>query len=199
MSCAWAKPQSVPAITFSRPTSLANVTMRSATSARVLDGRGVMRDDARDQDLAGRQLDLLPHVPLVLVAHVGRFDGIGAGAHLAGSDRRCPRAARRRHAARASCRSRRDSGCDPRDALQRVIERVDRAAPPIRDSAAGSARRDGRTCSRARHRRPAARNRPCGPRDTPRAAPSRSRTHSRARSHSARWRRRSRRSPARPR
>jgi hypothetical protein len=32
MSCAWAKPQSVPAITFSRPTSLAKVTMRSATS-----------------------------------------------------------------------------------------------------------------------------------------------------------------------
>src|SRR6478735_3664902 len=41
-----------------------------------------MGDYARDQHLAGRKLDLLPHIPLVLMTHIGRFDGIGAGPHL---------------------------------------------------------------------------------------------------------------------
>ena len=46
-SCA--KPQSVPAITFSRPTSFANRTIRSATSRGCSTRRRVMRHDARDQ------------------------------------------------------------------------------------------------------------------------------------------------------
>src|SRR5258708_34825872 len=37
----------------------------------VLDGVGGMADDARPQYFAGRQLDLLPYPPAVLVARVG--------------------------------------------------------------------------------------------------------------------------------
>ena len=76
-----AKPQSVLAIRFSLPIAPAKLTMRSATSFGMLHRRGVMRDDAGDQDLAGRQLLGLPQLPFVLVAYVGGLDRIGAGLH----------------------------------------------------------------------------------------------------------------------
>jgi hypothetical protein len=38
-----------------------------------------VRDDAGDQQLAVRQLRLLPHPPLVLVPRVAGLEGIGAG------------------------------------------------------------------------------------------------------------------------
>lgn len=44
---------------------------------RVFDKVGGMADDTRHQHLAGRQLRLLPHAPLVLVPHIGGFEGIG--------------------------------------------------------------------------------------------------------------------------
>ena len=37
-------------------------------------------DDARGQDFAFRQLDVLPDAPFVFVARIGGFDEIGAGA-----------------------------------------------------------------------------------------------------------------------
>ena len=61
VSCACAKPQSVPAITFSRPTRFAKVTMRSATSRGCSTVGGVMRDDARYQDLAGTAASTFSH------------------------------------------------------------------------------------------------------------------------------------------
>ena len=41
-----------------------------------------MRDDAGDEDLAVRELDVLPQVILVLVPGVGRLDQVGAGVDL---------------------------------------------------------------------------------------------------------------------
>src|SRR5690606_23810918 len=46
---------------------------------RMLDRRRVVGDDARDEYLPLRQLHVLPHAPLVLVAHVRRLDRVGAG------------------------------------------------------------------------------------------------------------------------
>jgi len=47
----------------------------------MLDDVGGVADDSRHEDFSLRQLDLLPHAPLVLVARVRRLDEIGAGAH----------------------------------------------------------------------------------------------------------------------
>src|SRR5262249_41983349 len=47
----------------------------------VLDHVGRVTGDARDQDLPGRQLDVLPHAPLVLVANVAGLEGIGLAVH----------------------------------------------------------------------------------------------------------------------
>src|SRR5262244_1638732 len=44
---------------------------------RVLDLIDAVRDHARNEDLPRRQLDLLPDLPFVRVARVGRLDGIG--------------------------------------------------------------------------------------------------------------------------
>ena len=44
---------------------------------RVLDKICGMADDAWHQHLAGRQLRLLPHAPLMLVPHVAGLEGIG--------------------------------------------------------------------------------------------------------------------------
>ena len=46
----------------------------------VLDQHGGVADHAGDQHLALGQLHVLPHPPLVLVAGVGRLEGVGAGA-----------------------------------------------------------------------------------------------------------------------
>ncbi|WP_406688481.1 hypothetical protein REH65_18625 [Saccharopolyspora sp. ID03-671] len=48
----------------------------------MLDDVGVVRDHARDELLAVRQLHLLPHPPLVLVPRVGLFHRVGTGADL---------------------------------------------------------------------------------------------------------------------
>ena len=46
---------------------------------RMLDDVRRVADDARNKQFAFRQLDVLPHAPFVLVAHVARFDRISAG------------------------------------------------------------------------------------------------------------------------
>src|ERR1700728_1117731 len=48
----------------------------------MFDQDGRMRDNAGDQNLAVRQLDVLPDLPFVLMARIGRLEGIGAGADL---------------------------------------------------------------------------------------------------------------------
>ena len=58
-----AKPQSAPAMTFSRPTTFAKRAIRRAIASGMLDKARAARDDARD-----RQLVLLPDAPLVLAA-----------------------------------------------------------------------------------------------------------------------------------
>ena len=45
----------------------------------MLDDIGGMTDDAGNEQLSVRQLDVLPHAPFVLVADVTRFDRIGTG------------------------------------------------------------------------------------------------------------------------
>ena len=65
------KPQSTPAMTLSRPTALAYCTMRSATSSGCSTKFEVGIDHAGDDGLAVRQLDVLPHLPLVAVARIG--------------------------------------------------------------------------------------------------------------------------------
>ena len=45
----------------------------------MLDDVGGVADDAGDQHRALRQLDVLPHLPLVLVARVGPLEHEGAG------------------------------------------------------------------------------------------------------------------------
>ena len=76
----WAKPQSVLAMTRSRPTSSARRTIRCATSSGMLeDVRGVA-DEPGQQDAVLRQLDVAPHLPLVLVARVGLLERVAAHA-----------------------------------------------------------------------------------------------------------------------
>src|SRR4030095_8240031 len=47
----------------------------------MLDDVGGVADDAGDEDLAGRQLDVFPDSPLVLVAHVAGFEGVRLAVH----------------------------------------------------------------------------------------------------------------------
>jgi len=49
---------------------------------RVFDKVGSMADDTRHQHLAGRQIRLLPHSPLMLVSHVASLEGVGLRLHL---------------------------------------------------------------------------------------------------------------------
>ena len=69
-------PQSVPVCTFSLPTTLGVVDQALGDQLRVLHQVRGVADHARHQDLAVRQLDVLPDLPLVLVAHVGRLDAV---------------------------------------------------------------------------------------------------------------------------
>ena len=77
----WAKPQSVPAMTFSRPTSLAQPHDALGDQFGMLDHIGGVADDAGNEHLALRQLDVFPHLPFMLVARIGAFDDIGADFH----------------------------------------------------------------------------------------------------------------------
>ena len=84
-----AKPQSAPAMTFSRPTAPAKRAMRWAISLGVLDDVGGVGDDAGDDALAVRELDALPCLPFVLVARVGGLEAVGAGVDRQPHDRPC--------------------------------------------------------------------------------------------------------------
>ena len=68
-------PQSVDAITFSRR-PLREALDPVGDDLRVLDHVGRVADDARQDLLAVRQLDVLPDPPLVLVADVGRLERV---------------------------------------------------------------------------------------------------------------------------
>jgi hypothetical protein len=48
----------------------------------VFDDIGRMGDHTGNDDLALRQLMILPHTPLVLVTHVGGFEGVSTGIDL---------------------------------------------------------------------------------------------------------------------
>ena len=48
----------------------------------VLDDVGSVTDYPGNQNLSWRQLNLLPHAPLVLVTRIGGFNQIGSGADL---------------------------------------------------------------------------------------------------------------------
>ena len=74
----WAKPQSVPAITFSRPTSFASRTSRWATSSGCSTTFVWWVTTPGNEHLALGQLDVLPEPPLVLVARVGLLDQVVA-------------------------------------------------------------------------------------------------------------------------
>ena len=77
-----ANPQSAPAITFSRPTSSANRTMRSAMSPGCSTRFCGVTDDPGDEHLPLGQLHLLEDMVFVFVAWVGCFKRIGSGVDL---------------------------------------------------------------------------------------------------------------------
>ena len=106
---------------------------------RMLDDVRVVRDDARDEHLPLGQLDVLPEAPLVLVARVRLLDQVVAGAHpeheVDDVGERGVVGVRAVPAAEA------DVVADAllRDALERMVERLDpqlRPAPVVLDRAA---------------------------------------------------------------
>ena len=160
MKSTCAKPQSVPAITFSRPTSSGEADDAVGDQARVLDGDDVVRDHAGDQDPVVRQLPLLPHAPFVLVARIRRLDRVGAGLHLQHDvDDVLERRVRDvRHVPAAEAHVIADAVLG--DAFERVVERLDAQLRPFAVVLAGSSAPARRTCSRAPHRPPARRSPP---------------------------------------
>ncbi len=48
----------------------------------MLDEIAVVADDAGNKNLAVGKFDFFPDTPLVIVAGIGRLNGISAGAHL---------------------------------------------------------------------------------------------------------------------
>ena len=76
------KPQSAPAMTFSRPTSRAKRMMRSAMSLGMLDDIAGMRDHARHEHFSFRHLHTLEQMIFVLVTWIGRLEAVGAGIDL---------------------------------------------------------------------------------------------------------------------
>ena len=87
---AWTRPpspQSVPAITLSRPTHVGKAQDPLGDKLRMLDQIGGVADDARQQDLAVRQLDVVPQLPFVLVAHVAGLERIALRLDLRASGR----------------------------------------------------------------------------------------------------------------
>ena len=112
LNCSWAKPQSVLAMTFSRPTSLGEPHDAFGDEFGMLDDVCAVADDAGGQDLAFRQLDVLPDAPFVFVAGIGGFDEVGAGADLENEIDDLSSAERRSCAARASFPSKRGNARD---------------------------------------------------------------------------------------
>ena len=72
-------PQSVPAMTFSRPTKVAYWTLRPAPTFNEIAG-GV--DDSGNQYLAVWQFHVLPNFPFVGMARIGCLNGVGASVDL---------------------------------------------------------------------------------------------------------------------
>ena len=73
-SSSCANPQSVPAIRFSRPDTRGKPEEPLGDQLRMLDHVGAVAHDAWHENLARRELHVLPHLPFVLVARVGRLD-----------------------------------------------------------------------------------------------------------------------------
>ena len=83
--CAWMRPprpQSVPAMTFSRPTSRAKRTMRSATRCGCSTTLVAWLTTPGMSSLPSGSFDVLPDAPFVLVRGVAGFDRVGAGVDL---------------------------------------------------------------------------------------------------------------------
>ena len=76
------RPQSVAAMTFSRPTSVGEAHDAVGDELGVLDDVGGVADDAGQDQLAVGQLGVLPDAPFVLVADVAGLEGVGAGVDL---------------------------------------------------------------------------------------------------------------------
>ena len=80
--CGWTRPprpQSVEAMTRSRPTRLAKRRMRSATSSGCSTTLVAWLTTPGQDQLVVGQLDVLPDLPLVLVADIAGLERIGAG------------------------------------------------------------------------------------------------------------------------
>ena len=75
-------PQSVPAMTFSRPTRPRIADDSIGHQLRVLHDVGVVRDDAGDKNLALGQFHIAPDFPFVLVARVGGLERVSARRNL---------------------------------------------------------------------------------------------------------------------
>ena len=73
------KPQSMPAMTFSRPTALGVLHDALGDQFRMLDEVRSRIDHARDDRLAVRQLDVLPDLPLVAVTRIGAGNDTASG------------------------------------------------------------------------------------------------------------------------
>ena len=145
----WAKPQSVPRHHSLRPDQPREPDEALGDELRVLDDVRVVGDDAGDEHLAVRQLDVLPQPPLVLVARVGLLDQVVAGAHL--EDEVDHVGERRVVHVGAVPAAEADVVADALlgDVPQRVVERLDRAAPPSAGSPRPSRRARGSSRTRA--------------------------------------------------
>ena len=166
-----------PAMTFSRPTSLGEAHDAVGHQLRMLQHVGGVADHAGDEDLAVRQLGVLPDLPFVLVAHVAGLDRVGLRLHLEQQVDHVLQRRRRRCAGRASSPSRCGSGRDPRGCPAARGSPPRPGTPPTCDSrrCRRSSRTTSRRCRPAPGRRSAGRSRhrrwPCIPRGSPRPAP----------------------------
>ena len=73
------RPQSVAAMTRSRPTTIGEAHDPLGHQFGMLDHVGRVADDAGQDQLAVGQLDVLPDAPFVLMADVAGLERIGAG------------------------------------------------------------------------------------------------------------------------
>ena len=64
-------------MTRSRPTTFGEAEDALGDQLRMLDDVGGMADDARQDQLVVGQLDVLPHLPLVLVADIAGLERVG--------------------------------------------------------------------------------------------------------------------------
>ena len=77
----WAKPQSVDASTRSGPTIAGEAFEPVSDQLRVLDHIRRVTDQSRRELSIGRQVDVPPHLPLVLVAGIRGLEQVRAGVH----------------------------------------------------------------------------------------------------------------------